>query len=420
MKNHRSKPVRVERLEIENYRCIRNASVKFHPSVTVFIGKNGSGKTSILDALALSLQSFQRAWGVVNGPKQASQPVRIDNSDLRDGQRQGIVSVDIDSTIYNIFGDSAWRIDVRSDRSKSNDDFSNLIQALNRTDARVHKPLFVYYRQDRAFEGSKRNLMRPGNLGDSLEGDLRAISDLEAWWDRRDSEEARTVRDSGSANYRDPQLEAIRRLVRKIDSFDDIIYSASKNPIGLHFRKSDGTVVHVSKLSSGERSYIILLADLARRLQISMPETSLEDIPGVILIDEIELNLHPAWQSEVLPTLSDVFKSCQFVVTTHSPLVISGVQKECVRVVRRSADGEVSFTQPLSTKGRSSNYLLEGVFETSERFPEVDRMFAEFNRSVERKDVTSAENILKRILAELEGSSPEVVVLKKRLKALKD
>lgn len=73
--------------------------------------------------------------------------------------------------------------------------------------------------------------------GDSLDGDLRAISNLEEWWDERDAEEARRVRDSRQYNYRDLQLEAIRRLLQKIEGFEDIFYSATMRPKGLYFKK---------------------------------------------------------------------------------------------------------------------------------------------------------------------------------------
>ena len=115
---------------------------------------------------------------------------------------------------------------------------------------------------------------------------MQAIGDLEKWWDRRDAQEARLVRDA-NREYRDPQLEAIRRLIAKIEGFSGISFSSTSSPPGLHFVKNDGTSVHVGNLSGGERSYIILLADLARRLQVFVPDKLLDEIPAIVLIDEI-------------------------------------------------------------------------------------------------------------------------------------
>jgi len=176
------------------------------------------------------------------------------------------------------------------------------------------------------------------------------IGDLEAWWDQRDAQEARRVRD-GESSYHDPQLAAIRELVGSIDGFSHVAFDADASPSGLHFVKDDGTPVHVSGLSAGERSYLVLLADLARRLQVFAPGKPLGEISAIVLIDEIELNLHPGWQSEIVPTLAKVFQGCQFVLTTHSPQVLSGVSSEKVRIIEE--DGKV--TVPLSTRGRTSN-----------------------------------------------------------------
>jgi predicted ATP-binding protein involved in virulence len=321
--------------------------------------------------------------------------------------------------ISSFFDDDVFRISVLSNRSKSNSELSNLVRSLDTVSQNFKKPLFVYYRQDRTFEGKLRRSRSANIHQDELEGDLRAISDLENWWDNRDAEEARAVRDTGNTNFRDPQLQAIRALIQKIDAFEDVRYSYDASRPGLYFSKTDGQRVHISKLSGGERSYIILLADLARRLQISQPDIDLADIPGIILIDEIELNLHPSWQSEVIITLCEVFKSCQFVVSTHSPQVISAVESEKVRILKAVRDGIIEVDRPLSTHGRSSNYLLEGVFGASERLPKVDQMINNFNTSIEIRNLDGAERMLEEISKEIEGSATELLVLKKRLKKLK-
>jgi len=268
------------------------------------------------------------------------------------------------------------------------------------------------------FEMQSRRQAGSSSIQDELEGDLRAISHLETWWDQKDAEEARRVRDTSETDFRDPQLQAIRSLIQRVDSFKDIYYSyKSVNP-GLYFRKNDNSIVHISKLSGGERSYIILLADLARRLQISYPELDLSEIPGIILIDEIELNLHPLWQSEIVQTLREIFKECQFIITTHSPQVISAVSKEHVRIIDNRGDGTVVVETPLSTRGRTSNYLLEGVFGATERFPEVDVAISKFNDAIDMRNEQAAKDLLDLIQRSVDGSPPDLLVLKKRLKKL--
>ncbi len=184
--------------------------------------------------------------------------------------------------------------------------------------------------------------------------------------------------------------------------------------------RGDGTLVYVGGLSGGERSYLILLADLARRLQVFEPGKPLDEIAAIVLIDEIELNLHPAWQSRIVPMLSEVFASCQFIVTTHSPQVLSGVESRQVRIVEVDAtDGSSKVTVPLSTRGRTSNYLLEGVLGSSERFPPVDALIGEFNTAIDDGDAATAAGKLATLEEQIEADAATLLVLRKRLKKLR-
>jgi predicted ATP-binding protein involved in virulence len=285
----------------------------------------------------------------------------------------------------------------------------------------IERPLVVYYRQDRGFEDKNHIHKEPVDLTttivSSLEGQLKAISHLESWWDKRDAQEARTVRDK-DRNHKDQQLEAIRKLIMEIDGFRGITYESTKSPEGLYFHKDDGAWVHVSMLSSGERSFIILLADLARRLQMMKADALLADIPGIVLIDEVELNLHPAWQSKIIVTLRKIFKRCQFLITTHSPQVISSVEGVHVRVLEKAEDGILSLKSPIKTKGQTSNYLLEGVFGAHERFPETDKLIDDFNDAIDSRNKELASSLLEKISEQTEGGSPELLLFKKRLKQL--
>lgn len=405
-------------VSIENFRCIRHAKISFDRSITVLIGKNGSGKTSILDAIVIGLQSFQDAWQYADRSRATPRRGRVDASEIYRDSKYYSIELTLKTSHENLLGPQPIRIRSHTDKAISNQSFSSTIAHINEFSHRFHKPLFIYYGQERGFEVGKSS-RQLALSEDSLDGNLRAISNLGEWWDQRDAEEARTVRDTGQRDFRDPQLEAIRSLVKRIDGFKDIFYSSSLRPQGLYFRKDDGANVHVSKLSSGERSYVILLADLARRLQLSATDSDISEIPGVVLIDEIELNLHPTWQSEIVSTMRDVFPACQFIITTHSPQVVSAVESANIRIVRKNNDGDIFIEAPLNTLGRSSNYLLEGVFEASERFPQVDKMIEEFNNAIDTKDQNTAEKMLNMIQNTIEGSPPELILLEKRLKKIK-
>lgn len=402
-------------INLTNFRAVSCLNVKLDPKMTVIVGQNGVGKSSVLDALAIMLFRIQGLWSPDRSRLQYTSSV-YRRSDIQIGRDDYIL--DIEFTLEDAIGqDISLDLEFKfSDAHflKEPSSFDKLKQFVSdQTLLSGKDDLLVYYRQDRGFDDRAATRSTDPT---SLFGSLRAISQLETWWDRRDAEEARHVRDV-DRNYRDPQLQAVRALIKEVDGFVGIGFSSTSDPEGIYFEREDGVRIHVSSLSTGERSFIVLLADLARRLQLTKPDAPLSEIPAIVLIDEIELNLHPLWQSKIVSTLTRVFSSCQFIVTTHSPQVISSVESHHVRMLTRSADG-IEVSQPLRTKGQTSNYLLEGVFQAHERYPEIDVLIESFNAAIDEKDHIRASNLLSEILEQIEGDPPELIVLRKRLKGI--
>ena len=408
--------MRFASLHISNFRGTRELEIDFEPDITVIVGRNGAGKTSILDALAMMVAVMRYAPGNLPQHSSGFYPVP---SDIRWEEQYSTLQAKYKPS--GMLEANTLKITIKPDARQP-------AKAHVSGEPTPSQPRFVYSRQERGFalegDGSlgspDEDLFEPEAVQDcSFQKSQRPIGDLAAWWDKRDAQEARRVRD-GERDYRDPQLEAIRNLIARIDSFSGVAFDSTASPPGLHFVKNDGTPVHVSRLSGGERAYIVLLADLARRLQVFAPGTPLHEIPAIVLIDEIELNLHPGWQSEIVPTLTEVFRACQFIVTTHSPQVLSGVDSEKVRVIEEDVPGgSWKVTVPLSTRGRTSNYLLEGVLGAWERYPPIDGLISDFNAAIDREDVAAAANTLGKIEQAIGDDAPTLLVLRKRLKKLR-
>ncbi len=137
--------------------------------------------------------------------------------------------------------------------------------------------------------------------------------------------------------------------------------------------KKTGKQLFLEQLSDGERGLIALVFDLTRRLAIANPnlENPIAEGEALVLIDEIELHLHPKWQRDVLQRLCDTFKACQFVVTTHSPLVLGEVPARCVRFLEL-VDGKVDVTVPTEAYGMDANRILQEFMGAPVRNRQVD------------------------------------------------
>ena len=136
------------------------------------------------------------------------------------------------------------------------------------------------------------------------------------------------------------------------------------------------------------RSMIELVGDLACRcalLNSYYKKDAVKKTSGVVLIDEIDMHLHPRWQQTILKQLQDAFPKIQFIVTTHSPQVLSTVRRENIRLLERDASGQVSANEPLArTYGEPSGDILHSVMQVDPQPPVAEK--ADLQRLTELVD----------------------------------
>ena len=207
--------------------------------------------------------------------------------------------------------------------------------------------------------------------------------------------------------FRDPQLQAVRQAVYEFTGFSNM--RIRRSPLRMEVRKHNQHL-DVRQLSDGEKCLLALVGDLAKRLAIANP--SLKDpLQGraVVLIDEFDLHLHPQWQHQVIPGLLKTFPECQFVLTTHSPQVLSNVSCNDIWLLAVSNDGEsVRAIRPDGVYGQDSNFLLKTLMGSSYRpkpiVDEIDRLF-----DLIREDTRQARSLLEKLKQEIEGESPDLI-----------
>ncbi|NKB18786.1 MAG: AAA family ATPase [Pseudanabaena sp. CRU_2_10] len=165
----------------------------------------------------------------------------------------------------------------------------------------------------------------------------------------------------------------------------------------------------INQLSDGEKCLLAMVGDLARRLAIANPglDNPLEG-EGVVLIDEIELHLHPKWQRMIIPALVRTFPNCQFIVTTHSPQVLSEVQPNSIYILE-STDRGVIAKRPTSSYGRDSNQILEDLMDVPERPENVKEQLLEIFRLIDAGDLEGAKRLRQQIAEAIGADEPELV-----------
>jgi predicted ATP-binding protein involved in virulence len=173
--------------------------------------------------------------------------------------------------------------------------------------------------------------------------------------------------------------------------------------------KKKGEELIVNQLSDGEKCLLAMVGDLARRLAIANP--SLPDPLqgyGVVLIDEIELHLHPKWQREIIPALTRTFPNCQFIVTTHSPQVISQVKPEGIYILEKTEEGIIA-KKPESSFGRDSNRILEDLMDVPARPQKIKDDLLELFRLIDAGDLLGARQLRQQLADEIGADEPEFV-----------
>ncbi len=181
----------------------------------------------------------------------------------------------------------------------------------------------------------------------------------------------------------------------------------TRKPTARMLVEKHGETFDIDQLSDGEKCLIAMIGDLARRLAIANPtmENPLEG-EGVALIDEIDLHLHPTWQRMVAPRLIETFPNVQFIITTHSPQVLSHVEDKSVFLLRQTDEGIVHV--PLSEAyGQSYERLLEDVFGVATRPDEIQVELDDLFDLIQRNHVQEAQEKLQDLRRRI-GTDPDL------------
>ena len=402
--------MKIKNLSLRNFKGISEINLDLEGKSTILFGVNGVGKSTVLRAIDLLYANI--LWKLTKSKKKLAD---LEFDDLSYGKSTAVTKAAFefpDGTLidYNrsIGRETGKKHDGRS-LMKIVSQFEQLYITkgyededgnwIEKKDTK-NMPVFVNYGVNRLVldvpvEVSDKNLFNKLSAFDKAIESKIDFKNLFEWFraqeDIENQEKARS-----NANYQDKNLSAVKHaMLAMLDDFEDI--HIERNPLAMMVNK-DGQTLNINQLSDGEKCTIALFGDLARRMALANPSmiNPLEGT-GVVLIDELDLHMHPSWQRKVMGTLKKTFPNIQFIVTTHSPQVLGELDTEYNLFVLYRENKNICCKQYESFIGWDSNVLLEEVMETPSMNAEVQNQIQKMNDYISEKKYDKAEEIANKL-----------------------
>ncbi len=328
--------------------------------VNVFVGDNGAGKSSVLQALKILYSWFAAR---IRNPK--GNGLAIGYEDIKNGEDYCFLKIIVTDGNKDI----AWQLYrqrltfrgkplYKTSLAEMSEYVSSLV--MYGSGNPVHWPVMSFYGVSRSISNPPLRIRKRHKLEalDLYDRDaIEAGSNFNAffYWFREKEDLENEMRLNGDEHYRDKQLECVRMAIERVfSSFSN--FRVNRRHKSFEITKNR-EVFRFSQLSDGEKCYLGLVMDVARVLAITAKDAdSPLESSNVVLIDEVDLHLHPKWQARVLDNLRQAFPRCQFFITTHSPYVLSDVDTEKDNLFKVN-EGEI-VKEEANTYGKTVSEIL--------------------------------------------------------------
>lgn len=405
--------MRITHLRLANVRAIKAARFLFQPGFNLIVGVNGVGKTTVLRGAAACLWLVVRHVNGLRG--------RVESLGL-DDVRLGAEALEVELGFE--IGDAKYGYLVHRPRAASAPQSRKVGMPREQVHLTPPRAGFVGRPPERGvreqYDGRPLAVLFTTNRAVPSErspAKTSAAGGVETAF--ADAFSPRALRLSEFADWMGVQQALCSERPSKakvLAAFDDAVTRFLPGYRDLRLDGAQGRLlidrgtvsVQVRHLSDGERGVLALVLDLTRRLAQANPAVPdpAAKCEAVVLIDDLDLHLHPQWQRQIIHNLSAAFPRCQFIATTHSPQVIGEVEHDRIHVM---AEDEVY--SPTHSFGVDASRILEEIMEAEPRNREVRELLSRASQMIDGERFGEARKLLGKLYRRLGDNDPDVTGL---------
>lgn len=415
--------MKIKNIKLKNFRCFEELVIELNERCNVIVGVNGAGKSTILDALAISIGTY-----FAKIPTAYSLPIQKEDVLRKSYLTGSIISTEYQFPVVISTEGIAngkfieWSRELNGLKNKTTvKNASNLIEVGHIQQQNIQNgvtdttlPIFAYYGTGRLYK-KKNNRITKLDIKKSsrLDGYTDALSlgtnekQLLRWFEDMTLIKIQEDREI-------PELKTVKTAIEKCFKIGNkdvtdvsINYSVKSKDIEVSYRKNN----EIEKLplhmfSDGIRITLTMVADIATRMAKLNPQLldNVLETPGVILIDEIDMHLHPSWQSRIITSLLETFTNIQIITTTHSPIVISNIESEYLRILKNN-----EIMNPSTNYNRELDDIVNNIMETDYRPEEVRNLINQINQNIDNEELEEAKELLDNLKDILGETDSEVI-----------
>ncbi|MFT4927741.1 MAG: putative ATP-binding protein involved in virulence [Phenylobacterium sp.] len=337
--------MKINHLTLTNFRRFAEFDITFEPQLTVLVARNGAGKSTVLDAVATALGSFLTRLPKVSGISPKESDFRV----LSDGRKPSYMRITA-TTPEGI----CWNRTRKRDKSEKtladvpqgygrkqlHGYVDQFVDAFNAGEP-FELPVFIYYGTGRGvFDVPQRQkgFGREFSRFDAFNGALTSRNNFKRFVEYfyfLEERESKLQKEHRSFDIELPELKAIRVAIQRL--MPEFSNPRGVYPAGIMVdwqSAGESKQLRIEQLSDGYRTTLAMAMDIASRMAEANPDMADPlATKGIVLIDEVDLHLHPGWQQHILTDLMRTFPEIQFIVSTHSAPVVTSVEPQCLRVI---------------------------------------------------------------------------------------